>query len=371
MDKEYSYKFGAILGAQGGNPFYQATVPFRVLASMLKLDDDADVTQRSQRLIDKSRAKKVTKYLEKNKDGFYVLPPLVGYIEGEFEFEQVQLDGFFNVGRMHVSVDARIKLFDGQHRAWGIREALQIEPLLSTENISIMFFSELSLSQRQQAFHDINFTQKTPSASICIAYNSRNDLDRRVIDTFSQSNLRAFIEYEKNTASAKSENLYSLKNLKDYAIQFFAGDKEAANPDFEEFTNAFFETVNLPAHITLLEMENKALIKHGFNAIGQLKSQSVLPHAVTVKSIGMLGKALIEQRPEDWREALAPLAKRAFWSRSAPGWLGRCVSLDGKMISNMAAVRLTYYKIALECGLTLSEREQEEHEEALKLTEQL
>jgi hypothetical protein len=48
--RDYTYTFSAVRGVQGQQLFYQACVPFRVLAAMLKLDDDADVTKRSQGL---------------------------------------------------------------------------------------------------------------------------------------------------------------------------------------------------------------------------------------------------------------------------------------------------------------------------------
>ena len=136
---DFTYKFGAILGQQNGRPFYQATVPFRVLASLLKLDDDFDVNKRSQRLVEKSRAKKVSKYLTKNKEGFWILPPLVGFIDGAMEFESVGLDGWGCIGRLVVNLDSKIYLFDGQHRAFGIREAMTVDPALANENVSIMF----------------------------------------------------------------------------------------------------------------------------------------------------------------------------------------------------------------------------------------
>lgn len=360
--EEFTYTFGAVRGIQNDRLFYQATVPFRVLASMLKLDDNYDVTQRSQRLVNKTRGKAVAKYLQKNVDGFYVIPPLVGFIEGDFSFEEVPLDGFPNLGRMKVPLEARFMLFDGQHRAFGIREAMALAPELAQQNVSIMFFNGLTLSQRQQAFHDINFTQQTPSAALCIAYNERDALDKAVIDTFNQSSLRGFIEYEKNVASGESPNIYSLKNLKDFALNVIGGKtlEDDSAELLERYTTALFNKVNLPAYIRYLEIAHQQFIKHGYCAAKGIREHYIIGHAVTLKALGLLAKPLMEAYPDDWEERLSVINKLDVWDKDSDNWLNRCVSPHGKMLSNALAVRLTLYKLKQLCDIELTEEERQE-----------
>lgn len=363
---DYTYKFGAILGQQNGRPFYQATVPFRVLASLLKLDDNFDVNKRSQRLVEKSRAKKVTKYLTKNKDGFWILPPLVGFIEGYMDFESVPLDGWSTVGRLHVSLDSKIMLFDGQHRAFGIREAMALEPVLAQENISIMFFYDLSLADRKQAFHDINFTQKTPSNALCIAYNERSDFDKMVVDVFSQSHIRSLIEYEKNTASGKSDKIYSLKTLKDFAVNLVGSElKEDTREKLTFFVDALFDVVNIPSHICLLELENKDKIKNGYVAAKEYRQNYITGHAVTIKAFGLLGNYFYENDLTDLAQALSVFNEKSVFSRSNHIWLNSCVNEHDKMQSNALAVRLTFYKMKELCDLPLTESELTEQSDYL------
>mgnify|MGYP003637655189 CR=1 FL=1 len=358
---DFTYTFGAVLGQQNGRPFYQATVPFRTLASMLKLDDDFDVNKRSQRLVDTTRAKKVAKYLHKNRDGFFVIPPLVGFIDGDFKFEEVPLDGFVNVGKMKVDLNSRFMLFDGQHRAFGIREAMALAPDLGQESVSIMFFANMTLSERQQAFHDINFTQKTPAAALCIAYNGRSDFDKMVSDVFSQSSIRGIIEYEKNTASGKSNKIYSLKTLKDFTINFCGSDLQKHTQKLlSEYVEALFSTINIPAHLTRIEVENSELIKHGFVPANAYRVNYILPHAVTLKALGLLGRSLLSEHPNDWRQKLEALGNRNTFDKFSELWLDRCVTCREKMLSNKRAVRLTANKLKELCGLPLSPEEREE-----------
>lgn len=362
MDNDFSYKFGAVMGIQNNRVFYQATVPFRVLSSMLKLDDNFDVTKRSQRLVNKTRGKAVAKYLQKNADGFYVIPPLVGFIEGDFEFEEVPLDGFSGLGRMKVSLDSRFMLFDGQHRAFGIREAMALAPELGQQNVSIMFFNGLTLSQRQQAFHDINFTQKTPAAALCIAYNERDALDKAVIDTFNQSSLRGFIEYEKNVASGDSSCIYSLKSLKDFSVNVIGSKELTANSSelLERYTAALFSAVNVPAYIAYLEMTNKQFIKYGYNAAKSIREHYIIGHAVTLKALGLLAMPLMDAYPDEWESKLTNLKELSVWNKGSDDWLNRCVNPHEKMISNAQAVRLTLYKLKELCGVALTDEEQQE-----------
>lgn len=359
--EDFTYKFGAVLGSQNGRPFYQATVPFRALASMLKLDDDFDVNKRSQRLVEKPRAKKVAKYLEKNKDGFWVLTPLVGFIEGDYKFEQLELDGWGCIGRMHVPIDSRIMLFDGQHRAFGIKQIMTLLPEFGMENISIMFVNGMTLSERQQAFHDINHTQKTPAAALCIAYNDRNDIDKMVVETFSNSSIRALIEYEKNTVSGTSDKIYSLKTLKDFALNVIGKNVEDdSQAKLQKYTDALFEVINIPGILAYLEQTNQMFVKHGWVAQQGYRRDYILGHAVTVKALGLLGKHLLENNSDDLEDILLPLKDKSIFVRGHENWEHRCVSPHDKMVSNQLAVRLTFYKLKELCGIALDENEKAE-----------
>ena len=358
---EYKYTIGAVGGSQNGRSFYQATVPLRLLASLLKLDDDFDVTKRSQRMVDTNRAKKFTKYLVDNVGGFSVIPPLVGFIEGDFKFVPVPLDGYPYVGTLEVSMDAKFLLFDGQHRSYGIREAMQEAVDLQQDTVSIMFFSSLTLAERQQAFHDINFTQKTPAASICIAYNERNYLDRTVIDVLSTSHIRGFIDYEKNTVSGKSPNVFSLKNLKDFAHLFFARNDDNINEaHLKEYVDELFEVINIPAMLTVIgaQLDQE---KSKVSPAQVYREESIVPHAVTIKALGMLGRHLMASYPQDWKQYLNALKDKSLLYRDDSGmWLNRCVNYKGKMISNQLAVRLTYYGLKRLCSAPLTPEERAE-----------
>lgn len=357
----FTYKFPAVSGFQNGRAFYQATVPFRALASLLKLDDDFDVNKRSQRMIDASRAKKVSRYLADNykrgKDGFFVIPPLVGFVVGEFEFEEVPLDGFVNVGRMIMPIDSKIMLFDGQHRAYGVREAMDLCRELGTEQVSIMFFSGMSLSERKQAFHDINFTQKTPATAICIAYNERSEYDSALVDILSKSSVRAQIEYEKNTVSGTNDNFYSLKSFKDFTTLLVGKEFNDESKQFlADYVDELFSNVNLAAWL---------VGGRNWKTAKELRDGSVVGHAVMLQAFGLLGSSLACCNPNDWKEKLKALSDQALWHKDDDRWIGRCVNEKGRMVSNKLAVRLTSYELKRICGAPLTPEEKVEEKAEL------
>lgn len=360
--QDLTYKFDAVRGKQNERPFYMASVPFKLLATMLKLDDDDDVNKRSQRILSKPRSRNIAKYIgENHNNGFWVIPPLIGVFDGDFEFEEVNLDGF-NSGKIVTSIDSRIVLFDGQHRATGIKEAIQKYPELALQNASIMFFGSMTLSERKQAFHDINYTQKTPSQALCIAYNERSPFDKMVIDVFSDSSIRHLIEYEKNSVSGKSDKVYSLKTLRDFAKIVVGSENvdEETKENLYKLTGKLFDFFNVVSWINYEEMMSTSSLSKieslDYVPTQSFREKSIAGHAVTLKAVAMLCKSAIEL---DSIESIERLSNKDTFNRYNNCWEGRCIR-DNKMVSNQQAVRLTYYELKRICYIELTDFEIED-----------
>ncbi|WP_304634052.1 DNA sulfur modification protein DndB [Pseudoalteromonas sp.] len=352
---DYKYRFDAILGHQNGLPYYIALVPFRILASMVELDDHEDVNKRSQRELSKPRAKAVTAYLVNNYGkSFTVIPPVIGFFNDEFKFEPVQLEQFGNIGKFTLSMDLKIRLFDGQHRTIGIKEALQLKPEIAGNMVPIMFFVGLTLEQRQQAFHDINFTQKTPAKALCISYNGRSEFDSKIVEIFKQSEINSLIEYEKNSTSGNSPYLYSLKSLKDYST-LLLGQESIEDEDLgylEDFTRVLFNTLGLMTDIAVLKQTLKFEKQ---TPAASIREDYLVGHVVMLKAFGLLGKEL--RQYDDWPNKLLEL-KSALPLYKDDQWIGRCLNPAGKLKANNRAVHLTYLRLKVLCNLPLSEEDE-------------
>ncbi|RAY97118.1 hypothetical protein DP187_21665 [Enterobacter cloacae] len=171
---------------------------------------------RSQREVHLGRAKKVTGYLTSGYDNKtdYMLPTLVGNIDGVVRFEEAEgVKG--GLGTLFISMDADIRLFDGQTRSRGIIDYITARKD-SPDTITLLLTEGLSLKARQQFFADINNNASKPATAISMAYNHKdpiNDLVRQIVSAVPALNGR--VDYEHNVVPAKSGLLISFKALHD------------------------------------------------------------------------------------------------------------------------------------------------------------
>lgn len=207
-----SFEFTATRGQQGGKTYFVANVTFGALSRVLAIDT-GDVMERSQREVEKPRAANIQAYLNTNRES-YVLPALTGIVEDpELEFEELGHAGS-NVGYLKLSLDAEIKLFDGQHRATGIRQVMKQNNYLKNDQIALQLFVGMDLQQRQQAFSDINSNAKSVSKSLNMAYSHRDDNVRPLVRAIDKiQSWKGRIDFENNTVPKDSEKLFALRNI--------------------------------------------------------------------------------------------------------------------------------------------------------------
>ncbi len=207
-----SFQFTATKGVQGGKIYYVANVTFGALSRVLAIDS-GDVMERSQREIEKPRATKIQSYLNENRES-YVLPALTGIVEDpNLLFEEFGHAGS-GVGLLSLSLDAEIKLFDGQHRATGIRQVIKQNNYMKNDQIALQLFVGMDLLQRQQAFSDINSNAKQVSKSLNLAYSHRDKNVQPIVTAIDHIyGWAGRIDYENNTVPKDSENIFSLRNI--------------------------------------------------------------------------------------------------------------------------------------------------------------
>ncbi|EBF3227175.1 DGQHR domain-containing protein, partial [Salmonella enterica subsp. enterica serovar Derby] len=117
-DHNYFFEFPAIRGQQAGREQYVLFAPMNMLRRILAPDNEGDVMSRSQRELNRTRAKKITNYLTEGYDtkSDYILGTLTGNIDKAVKFTAAK-DARGDVGTIFIPMDANIKLFDGQHRS--------------------------------------------------------------------------------------------------------------------------------------------------------------------------------------------------------------------------------------------------------------
>ena len=188
--------------------------------------DDEDLTPelRAQRTLSKSRVPEISRYIRGNpKD--YIFSALTASIDGIVTFKPIGTEGDARqIGNMHVDMNARFLINDGQHRCAAIEQAMKEEPDLSTETIAVVFFMDRGLERSQQMFADLNRHAIRPSRSLGLLYDHRNDLSKiaKLVALKSEA-FRGLVEMERSTLAERSRKLFTLSSIYS-ACTAFLGD---------------------------------------------------------------------------------------------------------------------------------------------------
>ena len=94
---------------QGGNPFYIAMCPARIIPKIFSFDEeDVPPQLRAQRTLNRARVPDIANYLIDNPDR-YVLSALTASIDGRVTFTAISESGpEANMGMLSIPMDAQI-----------------------------------------------------------------------------------------------------------------------------------------------------------------------------------------------------------------------------------------------------------------------
>jgi len=325
-----TFEFAAVKGIQGGRGYYLASIPFSILSRLLAIDA-GNTLDRSQRDVDAKRAKAVSKYIIENSTSF-VIPGLTGVINAENIGFIEHCDGSF-VGTMQVPMDAEIKLFDGQHRAVGIMEAIKECAAVRSSTVPVQLFTDMTLADRQQAFSDINSHAKSVSASLNHAYNLRASGTQALAALAREPMFHGIIEYQRNAVSGKSPKIFSLKTLIEASrLLLSVSARDDINEEQIELAKVFWNYIQFPAGWTTRQRNPSFTGDIG-------REELITFHSVALLAMGRLGRMLFNagySSDDNLRLALGHLSSLSF-KRTDPRWQGVCVNDDLTMLSNVSA----------------------------------
>jgi len=165
-------RFPAIKGkVAGGHVIYSFCIDPKYLLKigyiLHRSDMNADAAQAYQRLIKRSRLKKIAKYIE---DGGYFPNSIIINIETKrrksLKFDkakQIDHDGTTSFGILHLPKSYRSAfIIDGQHRLY----AYALERSGKNHTIPVVAFHNLPEEEQARIFIDINHTQKSVPANL-------------------------------------------------------------------------------------------------------------------------------------------------------------------------------------------------------------
>ncbi|NWO02094.1 MAG: DNA sulfur modification protein DndB [Idiomarinaceae bacterium] len=340
--------FPAIKGKQAKTEYYIVMCPLKRLNKIFSLDEgQLPVDQRAQRILNEERIPDITNYILENREK-YVFSALTACIDGVSEFVAIgDSKHEQKIGTLVIDEDADVYITDGQHRNAAISEALKADPTLAEETISVVFFTNKSLEERQRIFKDLNLYPVKTDSSLSITYDDKADaiLSKTII--FRSEQLTKLVHMEKSNLSNRSKKLIShsaVNKASKYLLgQITKSNYESLIPVAYEFWHEVLK--NMPAW--QLVCEDKA-------SGGELRDESIHAHAVTFHAFGLLGAYLLKN-DDNWQSTLKGL-KEINWSRTNPEWTGRCVN-NKSMTNNRNAAELTCIQIKNNLKIPLTDKE--------------
>ncbi|OED68975.1 peptidase [Vibrio splendidus ZS-139] len=341
--------FPAIRGTQAKTEYYIVMCPLKRLNKIFTFDEgQLPVDQRAQRIINEERIPDIANYILDNRDN-YVFSALTACISGTSEFLPIGDNKHEQkIGTLLIDEDAELYITDGQHRNAAILEAIKADPSLADETISVVFFTNKSLEERQRIFKDLNLYPVKTDSSLSITYDDKPDAILSKTVVFRSERLTKMVHMEKSNLGSRSKKLVSHSAI-NKASKYLLGsitqkNYESLIPVASEYWHEVLN--NMPAW--QLVCDDKA-------SGGELRDESIHAHAVTLHALGMLGSYLLSN-DSNWKESLKGLST-INWSRKNNDWKGRCVNNDS-MTNNRKAAELTYIKIKEQLNVSLTEKEQ-------------
>lgn len=342
-----------VRGVQAGREFFIAQCPVRMLPKLFSFtDSDLPVEMRAQRTLNSNRVPEIARYIVENRDD-YTFSAITASIDATVEFEPAT-DQDLRLGRLHVPMDARFIINDGQHRHAAFTAALEVDPSLGDETIAVVFFIDKGLERSQQMFADLNRHSVKPSASIGVLYDHRDrmsDFTRKVVST--NKMLRDMTEFEKVTLAPKSKKLFTLSAVHHANLALLAGLDLVDEEMPIELAGQFWDAV-IAAFPEWRQMSS-----------GDIRSEYINAHGTVLHALGRAGNSFVRNaRNPNW-EQFSDSLQRIDWSRrNTELWEGRALQA-GHVSKSTQSVALTSAVIKRELGLELS-ADEARYEIALK-----
>ena len=301
-------------------------------------DADIPAEQRAQRTLRKSRIPKIRDYMLTNpKD--YTFSSITVSVDGKINFERAP--SHKDLGFITISQNSAFLINDGQHRAASIKEAIEENPALGKDEISVVFFEDLNLEKSQQIFADLNKHAVKPTKSLGILYDRRNDFARFIVDMTKR--IKIFnnrIEMEKTSVSNRSTKFFTLNGLES-ASKIILGKDKALQKHEKELIINFWNVVSVNIPEWSLLANNKV-------TPAELRKDFVHANTNMLEAIAIAGNKLVKKYPHNWKQKITKF-QTIDWSRTNPEWKDKII-INGKMTKTKQGMNAAARILIKHCG---------------------
>ncbi|MBR0576974.1 DNA sulfur modification protein DndB [Proteiniclasticum sp. BAD-10] len=344
----YFYSFPAIRGYQAKSAFFSIMCPLGLLSKLFTFyNNEIPEEYRAQRIVNEKRIPEIRDYVLNNPND-YVFSAITASMDGKYEF--ISSTENENIGILKVDMDCNLLINDGQHRKAAIDEAIVINPKLKDESISVVLFLDKGLVRSQQMFSDLNHHAVNVSSSLSILYNHRDpkiELTKKYLEH--NTNLKQFIDMSSNSLAQKSNKLFILSIFHNSFMNTI-GNAELFDGELVDFAFGYWDELCLDFN------EWSSILKREVSPFHSRQSR-ISTYGVVLESLGLLGYSLYETNLNNWKKYVHRLNNINWDKSNRNDWLNRCIQSNGKITKSNRQVKLTYNRIKMLVGLSLSSSE--------------
>jgi DNA sulfur modification protein DndB len=347
MQTSFEYVFPAIRGVQAGREYYISMCPLRLISKIFLFDEDEIIPElRAQRRINKARVPEISRYILENKKS-YVFSAITASIDGDVSFVPLDSGPEQNrIGLLHIPMDNRFIINDGQHRRAAIELALREDKDLSDETIAVVFFLDTGLQRCQQMFADLNRYAIRPSKSLGVLYDNREEISILTkLIVFRSPVFKDLVEVERSTLSPRSRKLFTLSSIY-FANKELLQDIDGTLEKRVDLAVSFWEEVSK-------QFPEWSLVKQRKLTSGEVRRDFIHSHGVALQALGKLGNILLKDHSANWRSQVNKL-KKIDWTRSnSKFWEGRAM-IGGRLTKSSQNISLINNALKNRLGLPLT-----------------
>lgn len=348
MNDSFEYVFPAIRGVQARREYYVSMCPLRLIPKIFIFNEEELIPElRAQRVLNKSRLPEMARYILDNRND-YTFSAITASVDADVRFEPLANGSEAQrLGSLHVPMDAKFIINDGQHRQAAIEIALKENPEIADETIAVVFFLDLGLERCQQMFADLNRYAIRPSKSLGVLYDHRDDMAKLAkLVALKSSVFRDVVDMERSTLSPRSRKLFTLSAIYTATSALLNNLKENSVTNPAELAVSFWGEVAKQFPEWQMVRERKMFA-------AEVRRDFIHSHGIALQAIGRVGNTLLQNGRSNWKRPLSKL-KKLDWSRQNTRlWEGRAMS-GGRVSKAGQNVTLTTNAIKKQLGLSLT-----------------
>jgi DNA sulfur modification protein DndB len=344
-------QFPAMKGMIGQRVYYACLMNLSSIPKMFTFQDWIEFRpeDREQRVLNRKRVPEISRYITENEDG-YIFSSITASYQCEVKFKTVSEEE--NLGMLEMDFEkANFVINDGQHRCAAIAHALDQNPELGDESISVLLFPYETRERVQQMFSDLNRNVAKTSKSLDILYDKRDPLSAVTLEVCEKvPAFQGMVEKDSVSLPVRSAKLFTLASLYD-ANSELVGNVQDDDETIQSKTAMAVEFWNELANHVPLWMK----VKNGDLRAIEFRQENISSHSVIVRALGAVGGDLLKSYKDEWREKLSGL-DGIDWNKKNRDWENVCI-VANSVVSNRQARSATKAYLKHKLGLSLTEAE--------------